>query len=864
MAENVVINFEANTQGLLPAVTLLEKLGQIDKATADTFRKQTSEYQQQLQQRAAATTASFEKLRTAVNSVKVDNGLAKALDQSAPVVKTANSVSSLRQQVREATAQAVLLAQKYGDLDPRAIAAAQSAAKLKEELSDVNARINALNPEAKFTAIAQLAGGIAGAFTAAQGALALFGAESEDVQKALLKVQGALALSQGINQVLGLKDAFSNLRAVLGLTTAAQVANGIATEAAGDAAAGAAVKTTVLNNALKVNPIIIAVGAVTALAGAYVLLSDNSEDAAKNTKALADANLSAFKSVAEERVEVGLLVKEFTNENTSRNRKAEIIEDLQGKYPAYFGSLDKEKTKTEDLTAAYAKLTQALIVKAQIDALVQKIADVNVQQFEKQQKGITGQVNEIEKFFLTLLGGAGVQETINIGTDRLKKSQEEAGKQTEFFTKQIEKLQKELQGLGGDPTRKVDAQKEANDEIVKDAKETQKELEGIDYSIVNKRNFDNARGIIDQFYSELELKAIQAANNIEERDSRLTQLRIDKLEEYIIAGKANFQDVTAFEKELANERLKIQQDGLNRARKIFEDFLKTPAGKYLFPNLAGAQPNTKKTSQESDFEDSLFRQLDIATEITGNITSLFSGLTDSRIEEQQRLNERLQELADEEVEINKSKYDKGLIGIKEFRDTERKLEEERKKAAEEARKREIELKRKADLATRAQALFEIAVFTSRNIVKEPTLTALWIALGASQAALVAARPLPKYNKGTLSLERGSNPTGTDTVPILANEGEAIIPTDKSRAYRPTLEALYKGLLSPRELNGMVMKRLRDGKSESRSPVVDYDTLARKIGSEMAWALRGRDGVVIKNVDDFAAAFGGGQLINRNA
>ena len=90
MAENVVINFEANTQGLLPAVTLLEKLGQIDKATADTFRKQTSEYQQQLQQRAAATTTAFEKLKTAVNGVKVDNGLAKALDQSAPVLKTAN------------------------------------------------------------------------------------------------------------------------------------------------------------------------------------------------------------------------------------------------------------------------------------------------------------------------------------------------------------------------------------------------------------------------------------------------------------------------------------------------------------------------------------------------------------------------------------------------------------------------------------------------------------------------------------------------------------------------------------------------------------------------------------------------------
>jgi len=75
--------------------------------------------------------------------------------------------------------------------------------------------------------------------------------------------------------------------------------------------------------------------------------------------------------------------------------------------------------------------------------------------------------------------------------------------------------------------------------------------------------------------------------------------------------------------------------------------------------------------------------------------------------------------------------------------------------------------------------------------------------------------------------------------------------------------LYKGLLSPRELNGMVAKRLREGKGE-RTLVMDYDTLARKIGSEMAWVMRGRDGVVIKNVDDFAAALGGGQLINRNA
>ena len=43
---------------------------------------------------------------------------------------------------------------------------------------------------------------------------------------------------------------------------------------------------------------------------------------------------------------------------------------------------------------------------------------------------------------------------------------------------------------------------------------------------------------------------------------------------------------------------------------------------------------------------------------------------------------------------------------------------------------------------------------------------------------------------------------------------------------------------------MVAKRLREGKGE-RTLVMDYDTLARKLASEMAWVMRGRDGVVIK-------------------
>ena len=85
---------------------------------------------------------------------------------------------------------------------------------LKEKLADFKGTVDALNPEAKFKAIGQVAQGIAGGFTAATGAMALFGVKSEDTEKALLKVQGALALSEGLNTIMGLGDAFGNLKVV--------------------------------------------------------------------------------------------------------------------------------------------------------------------------------------------------------------------------------------------------------------------------------------------------------------------------------------------------------------------------------------------------------------------------------------------------------------------------------------------------------------------------------------------------------------------------------------------------------------------------------------------------------------------------
>jgi chromosome segregation ATPase len=117
-------------------------------------------------------------------------------------VKGDESIKSFRAQLREAQQDALRLAEAFGETDARTVAAARKVADLKDRMDDVNATIASLHPD-KFQAIANITGTMANGFAAAQGAAALLGGESEDLQKAMLRVQGAMAFAQGVS---GLKD----------------------------------------------------------------------------------------------------------------------------------------------------------------------------------------------------------------------------------------------------------------------------------------------------------------------------------------------------------------------------------------------------------------------------------------------------------------------------------------------------------------------------------------------------------------------------------------------------------------------------------------------------------------------------------
>lgn len=122
---------------------------------------------------------------------------------------------SLRGQLREAVQELAALQNKAGATGAEIGAAAKRAAELKDRIGDAKDTIAAFDPDAKFKAFGQSIQGVAGAFAATQGALSLVGVESKEVEKQLLKVQGALALSEGLNTVLASIDGFRNLGLVL-------------------------------------------------------------------------------------------------------------------------------------------------------------------------------------------------------------------------------------------------------------------------------------------------------------------------------------------------------------------------------------------------------------------------------------------------------------------------------------------------------------------------------------------------------------------------------------------------------------------------------------------------------------------------
>jgi hypothetical protein len=115
------------------------------------------------------------------------------------VQQAANSYEDLGDAVAKTQLEAERLAQQFGINDKRTQDAIRVAGKYKQEMEQLDFAID--GARGGLDTLFRATQGVVAGFELAAGATALFGVESEDLQKILLRVQGAMVFSQGLKDL---------------------------------------------------------------------------------------------------------------------------------------------------------------------------------------------------------------------------------------------------------------------------------------------------------------------------------------------------------------------------------------------------------------------------------------------------------------------------------------------------------------------------------------------------------------------------------------------------------------------------------------------------------------------------------------
>lgn len=131
---------------------------------------------------------------------------------------------------------------------------------------------------------------------------------------------------------------------------------------------------------LLLNPAFLAVAAAAAIVTvAFLDFKRKADLAAAAGQTIARVNQEATEAVSKEKVQVELLAGVLTNENKTREEKARALNELKRISPEYFGQLDTEKSKVQDVTKATTAYIESLKKQAQLKIAIDELAKVENQ-----------------------------------------------------------------------------------------------------------------------------------------------------------------------------------------------------------------------------------------------------------------------------------------------------------------------------------------------------------------------------------------------------------------------------------------------------------------------------------------------------
>ena len=268
------------------------------------------------------------------------------------------NLGNLKQQLKAAQVEVQVLADKFGVTSDEAREAAKRAAELKDRIGDAKALTDAFNPDAKFKGLGQALTGVAGGFAAVQGAMGLIGVESENVEKQLLKVQSAMALAAGIDQLTEAKEAFLNLG-----KTAVRAFNAIKAAIGGTG----------------IGLIVIALGVIYTywedISEAIGLAGDETEKYAKQQKVIGEEAKKQREEVAKQSSGFATLIAQLKVTNVNSEERIKLIKKINDNYGTTLQNLSDETKFQNALNvelASYLEYQKAKYALQKNDELIQR------------------------------------------------------------------------------------------------------------------------------------------------------------------------------------------------------------------------------------------------------------------------------------------------------------------------------------------------------------------------------------------------------------------------------------------------------------------------------------------------------------
>jgi hypothetical protein len=388
-------------------------------------------------------------------------------------VKT-ESVGNLKAELRKAQAEVTALAEKFGATSNEAINAAKRAAELKDAIADAKALTDAYNPDAKFNALSASIGGVLNGFQAFEGALGLVGVEGEALQETLLKVQSAMALTQGINGVLEAKEDFQRLGKQISDVYSDAIKGFKGMTAAGKAFAVTGIGLLITGLGLVISywdDIKKAIGGVTTA----------QEDLNSTLDAYKEGATEAIKQTTEVGNAFDLAKQGVISKDEALHLYNETLGDSFGKAK----NLNEAEKLYADKTDAYIKATA---LRAQSQALFAKAA-------EEQVKALTANLEDQTSF--TGKASAGLKGYffgIKEGTQEYIKAQKEGEKQTK---KTAEARANQLNDLAASLLKEAEVIENKNKIVSKNEKATNDEI-----AAKKKEAADKSKAIRDKALEE--------------------------------------------------------------------------------------------------------------------------------------------------------------------------------------------------------------------------------------------------------------------------------------------------------------------------------------------------------------------------